>query len=150
MAGLIECQAFFNLLPLGWDSEQVSLCEHHFRVESQIPTAPGSPVIERHWFSKPLRGLIILVPRAGVPSVGLEPLIPQEGPLSLGYPLLLLGHLWVLARSLPLLPVSMWFFLYIPNCRRVVLLVFRSFAERVLVCLWEEVSPGSSYSIILI
>ena len=59
--------------------------------------------------------------------------------------------------SLPLLPISIWPFLCILSCRKSVLLVFRSFLEIVvlhlivaLVCLWEEVTSGSSYSSILV
>lgn len=102
----------------------------------------------------------MLVPRARVPSVGLEAsplgLLP-----SLCYLLSLLHHLsgmWVLSRtaSLTFLPISVWFFslLYLLSCRKAVL-VFRS--ERVvpnaivvLVCLWEEVSSESSCSTLLI
>ena len=57
---------------------------------------------------------------------------------------------------LPLLPLSLWFLLYIFSCRKSFLLVFRSFSSIValyvfviLVCPWEEVSSGSSYSAML-
>ena len=52
------------------------------------------------------RGLIYPVSyvRAGVPNMGLEPLTPSGESLSLGYPILFLGHsleVWVLTRSSP-------------------------------------------------
>ena len=58
--------------------------------------------------------------------------------------------------SLTLLPISLWFLLYIFSCRRSFLLVLWSFSWVVslqivviLVCPWEEVSSESSYFIIL-
>lgn len=55
--------------------------------------------------------------------------------------------------ALLFLSLSMWLFLFVFSCRKASLLVFRSFLERVvlyvvavLVCLWEEVSSGSSYA----
>lgn len=62
---------------------------------------------------------------------------------------------WII--SLPLLPIQCGFKKNNLNCQGAVLLVFRSFLERValnivvvLVYLWKEMSSGSSYSIILI
>ena len=58
--------------------------------------------------------------------------------------------------SLPLLPISLWLFLLSIIVGRSFLLPFQSFASIValqiiviLVCLWEDVSSGSSYSAIL-
>ena len=105
----------------------------------------------------------MLVPRARVPSVGLEA-SPVGPPPSLCYLLPLLHHLsgmWVPSSTaaLTFLPISVWFFsffslLYLLSCKKAVL-VFRS--ERVVpnaivvsVCLWEEVSSESSCSGLLI
>lgn len=55
--------------------------------------------------------------------------------------------------SVPLLLITMCHHLYILGCRNFVQLVFRSFSVMValylvvvLVCPWQEVSPGSTYS----
>lgn len=124
---------------------------------------PTLPVVSPAGFQNQLWGRIfpVLVPRARVPSVGLEA-SPLGLPPSLCYLLPLLHHLsgmWVLSRtaSLTFIPISVWFFffslLYLLSCRKAVL-VFRS--ERVvpnsivvLVCLWEEVSSESSCSSLL-
>ena len=103
----------------------------------------------------------MLVPRAGAPNVGLEPFALRKD-LQVCDILFLCGSLarsvgpdWIV--SLPPPTHLDVFFLYILNCIRAILLVFRSFSEKVvlyvvvvLLCLWEEVSSGSSYSTILI
>ena len=78
-----------------------------------------------------------------------------------GIPPLFLGHLlrvWVRTRSSPSPHQTLGSFLYSLDCRRVMLLVFRSFSARVvlyvaLICSWCRgnggiVSSGSSYSAI--
>ena len=74
-------------------------------------------------------------PGAGVPNVGLEPLLLREDPRACDSHLLF----WLPTRgvgpseitSLPFLPVTVWVFLYTLGCRKAVLLVLRLFSERV-------------------
>ena len=100
-------------------------------------------------------------PWAGVPSVGLRPLAPWGGPLIIVVLLLFVGH-WPkgvgpnFTTFLPLLPVSLWFLLYILHCGKLFLLVLRRFSWLIAlqivitwVCLWEEMSSESSYLAIL-
>ena len=94
-------------------------------------------------------------PTAGKPDMGLGPFTPWGEAL----------QLWLSSCSLvtylglddtmspPLLPFLLWFLLHIFSCRRSFLLVFRSFlligglqTGLILVCPWEEVCSGSSYS----
>ena len=82
---------------------------------------------------------VINLPSAGFhdwdTSTGLEPLNPQGRPQSLWYPPAFLGPTPGCGPDLkitsPLLPDSLWFFLYNLGCRRAVLPVFMSFSERV-------------------
>ena len=95
-------------------------------------------------------------PRLGSPLWGLElPLLRGcDIPPTCGF------QCWGVCPSQimcpPLLPVSVWLFLFIFSCGKSFLLVFGSFSEIVslcvvviFVCPWEETSPGSSYSTIL-
>lgn len=111
-------------------------------------------------------GLIfpVQVPWVGEPSVRHGPLAPQ-GASVVVMSLLPVGHYTRgvgcdKTASLPFLPISMWAFLYILSCRTSVLLIFRLFSERVVVCVvvgwcvpggrraqvcpWGEVSSGVS------
>lgn len=101
----------------------VSLCVGPLRVEWSLNFLwpSGSSGVNRHWFSKILWGLIFLMqmPRVGggVPSVGLELPAPARTSVPM-ISLLLVGcHYRGLARShissLPLLPLSMWLFLFV-------------------------------------
>ena len=82
---------------------------------------------------------VINLPSAGFhdwdTNTGLEPLNPQGRPQSLWCPPAFLGPTPGCGPDLkitsPLLPDSLWFFLYNLGCRRAVLPVFMSFSERV-------------------
>ena len=77
MAGHLEGQELFNLLPLSWDSEQVKCVCEPFKRGVLVSYSPlALPVISPAGFQNQLRELIFPVPvtGAGVPDVGLEPL----------------------------------------------------------------------------
>ena len=69
LAGHLEFQALFNLLPLHWDREQASASMHYSRAHLSFLLPCGKP----HSVLKQLRELFFLVldPRAGMPHMGL-------------------------------------------------------------------------------
>ena len=164
LAGWPKQQAVFNLLPLFWNWDQASLCACSSRAESQFLTALWEPPL----VFKPSKGTHL--PGAWPQDWGAR--YNAWTPCSLGrppsrwYPTLLLGHLlrvqvWTRSLFLPssqtLCGSFLFKFFYSFGCRKAMLLVVRSFSARialyvavVLMCSWEEVSSGSSYSTMLI
>lgn len=126
----------FKLLPLCWNFEQVHLYVTPQEQDLGFPQPSNSPGHKHHWIRKP-----------GIMGTH----FPSEDPLGWGtehgagvpfspvrafmvvISLTLVGC-WargmVLIRlSVPLLPILMWLFLYILSCRKLVILLFRSFSE---------------------
>lgn len=85
-------QTLFRLLPVCWDTEQVSFCTNPLRAVSVTHKTPALPEVSLNDFqSQTLCRLIFLVrvSWSGEFSVGLGPLTPQKGPPQLWYPSLL-------------------------------------------------------------
>ena len=140
------------------------ICVHLLRVKSLFPTAL--------WFSH-TQAILAFKARPSESSSSwhrtprLESPMWGSGPLLLGRTpaiVIILPFVGCLPGgmgldctvSLSLLPISLWFLLYIFSCGKSFLLVLRSFSLTVtlemvviLVCLCEEVSSWSSYSAIL-
>lgn len=108
-------QAVFNLLPLLWDWEQVSLCTHSSRAESQFLTALWwAPLV-----LKPVEGALLPGSRpkgwgawygAQTPHIFWRILEPVIFPSSSGLPARGVGPIKI--TSLPLLQDFIQFFLY--------------------------------------
>lgn len=118
---------------------------------------------QSHWFSNQLMGFIFPVVdlRAGVPKEWLELLVPKGGSLSLLIPSPILCPplgVQILNTSFSSLPTRLCVDLSFQfSWRKAVLLCPSLISAReviyivvVLMCLWEEVCPASSYSAILI
>ena len=113
-------KASFKLLLLHWVSEHVQFCMHPLKVDLCFLWPSGFPMHKPHL--RQTLGLIFPVqdPQAGERSVGLRPLIPW-------------GELLQLCSS---------------SCVSIAYIVALQIVV-IFVCLWEEVSPGSSYFAIL-
>lgn len=116
-----------------------------------------------HFQGQMLQKFIFLVQfsEKRVPNVGFDPSFLERTSMTVISLLLVNHHNGGMSpdqtTSLPLLPFSIWLFLYSFNCGRAVLLAFRLSSERVtpyvvaaLGCPWAEVSSEPSYSPILI
>ena len=133
-----QTQNPFKLLSLHWVSECVRFCMCFIRVESLLPTVL--------WFScrqVPLafkarhsEGLASWLqdPQSGELNVDLEPLTFWGRISTIVIIFLFVGHLHGCVNldyttSLLLLPISLWFLLYIVKCGKSFKLVFRSFSS---------------------
>lgn len=116
-------QATFKLLPLCWVLEHVSLCVHPLRAESMFPTALWHSHMQTLASKPDLLGACFLsaghlgsgAQRGAQNSCFLEKTFAVV--IILSFVVCLAGDVGLDSiMSLPLLPVSLWFFLYICSC----------------------------------